>query len=218
MGRERAQVAFLRSLHRTILGAVDRGGIRPRYLILGLGNPGPRYSKNRHNTGSRALDAVACEHNLEFSVDRGQAALAEGHIGGVPVVLAKPLAYMNRSGQVVARLARGYGLPPDRVLVIYDDMDLPLGRVRLRPRGRAGGHRGVGSIIEALGTQDFPRFRRGIGRPRGEDSVDHVLSDFDPAEAEVMERAYGRVVEMIEDFLAKGIEAAMNLHNAGDVT
>jgi PTH1 family peptidyl-tRNA hydrolase len=211
-------VTFLRSLRRTILGARDREEIRPRYLVVGLGNPGPRYSGNRHNAGFQALDVVARKHNLGFSRGRSRAILAEGHIDGTPVVLAKPLTYMNRSGQAVARLAHRYGLPPDRVLVIYDDMDLPIGRVRLRPRGGAGGHRGVGSIVEALGTQDFPRLRLGIGRPQGEDSVDHVLSDFDAAEADVIEGAYREAVEVIRDLLDRGVEAAMNLHNSGDAT
>lgn len=211
-------MAFLRSLRRNILEAMNRGEDKPDYLIAGLGNPGPRYAGNRHNAGSWALDALACGHNLKFGGTRGQTSLAEGRIGGVPVVLAKPLAYMNRSGPVIARLMRAYGLGPERVLVVYDDMDLPLGRVRLRPRGGAGGHRGVGSIIEALGTQEFPRLRLGIGRSEDGDPVDHVLSNFDPDEAEVMEKAYGKAVEVIEDFLAEGAEAAMNLHNAGDGT
>jgi PTH1 family peptidyl-tRNA hydrolase len=162
------------------------------------------------------MDALAREHNLKFGGIRRQASLAEGRIGGVPVVLAKPLAYMNRSGPVIARLMRGYSLSPDRVLVVHDDMDLPLGRVRLRPRGGAGGHRGVGSVIEALGTQEFPRLRLGIGRSEDGDPVDHVLSNFAPDETEVMEKAYGKAVDVIEDFLAKGAEAAMNLHNSGD--
>ena len=183
-------------------------------LIVGLGNPGPRYANNRHNVGFQCLDRLAQAHGLAFQRRENKALLARGQIAGVEVILAKPQTYVNLSGQAVERLARSYQVPLEDILVIYDDMDLPLGRIRLRPGGGAGGHKGVRSIIEHLGSRDFPRLRVGIGRPPGRmDPVDYVLGDFTPEERPVIEEAYEGAIAAVECWLREGIVAAMNRYN-----
>jgi len=182
-------------------------------LIVGLGNPGRPYAANRHNVGFRCLDYLARVHGLSFVRDQAKADLASGRIATLRVLLAKPRTYMNLSGQAVRRLARFYKIAPQDILVIYDDLDLPLGVIRLRPEGGSGGHKGMKSIIESLGTEAFPRLRIGIGRPPDEDVVDYVLSDFTPDEEIAVENAYERVVAAVECFLTEGIAAAMNGYN-----
>ena len=183
-------------------------------LIVGLGNPGPRYANNRHNVGFQCLDRLAQAHGLAFRKRENKVLLARGQIAGVEVILAKPQTYVNLSGQAVERLARSYQVPLEDILVIYDDMDLPLGRIRLRPGGGAGGHKGVRSIIEHLDSRDFPRLRVGIGRPPGRmDPVDYVLGDFTPEERPVIEEAYERAIAAVECWLREGIVAAMNKYN-----
>jgi len=183
-------------------------------LIVGLGNPGSEYAGHRHNVGFRCLDRLARTHGLAFTRWEFRARLAQGEIRGVRVLLARPLTYMNLSGQAVGPLVRRYGIPLSDLLVIYDDMDLPLGTIRLRPGGGAGGHKGMRSIIEALGSQDFPRLRVGIGRPpAGEDPVDYVLSDFTPEEGAIMEEVYERVLAAVECWLTEGIGEAMGRYN-----
>ena len=185
-------------------------------LIVGLGNPGPEYAGHRHNVGFQCLDRLAQAHGLRFTRLELRARLARGEIRGVRVLLASPLTYMNLSGQAVGPLVRRYEVPLSGLLVIYDDMDLPLGTIRLRPRGGAGGHKGMRSIIESLGSQDFPRLRVGIGRPpAGEDPVDYVLSDFTPEEGAVMGGVYEQVVAAVECWLVEGIVEAMSQHNSG---
>jgi len=182
-------------------------------LVIGLGNPGRKYAGNRHNVGFQCLDRLAAAWGLSFSRRKHKALLAEGEIAGLKVILAKPQTFMNLSGQAVERLAHFYRLPPENILVIYDDLDLPLGKIRLRPKGGSGGHKGMKSIIEHLGTQNFPRLRVGIGRPTHGDPVDYVLSDFAPDQRITMEEVYGRVISAVELWLKEGIEAAMNKHN-----
>jgi PTH1 family peptidyl-tRNA hydrolase len=189
-----------------------------RRLVVGLGNPGPDYATSRHNVGFQCVRTLARRHGLSFSATRSRARIAEGAILGQPVVLARPQTYMNLSGQSVKGLAQWLHLAPADILVIYDDLDLPLGRVRLRPGGSAGGHRGVRSIIDALGTQDFPRLRVGIGRPEGNDAVDYVLGDFTADERRLMAQAYERAAEAVECVLTEGLEAAMNRFNATPAT
>jgi PTH1 family peptidyl-tRNA hydrolase len=185
-------------------------------LIVGLGNPGPEYVGHRHNVGFQCLDRLAETHGLGFMRLESRARLAQGAIQGVRVLLAKPLTYMNLSGQAVGPLVRRYGILLSALLVIYDDMDLPLGTIRLRPRGGAGGHKGMRSIIEALGGQEFPRLRVGIGRPPGgEDAVDYVLSDFTLEEWAVIEGVYEKVLGAVECWLREGIVEAMGRYNCG---
>lgn len=188
----------------------EEGGL---YVICGLGNPGPRYMKNRHNVGFHCLDLLAEKWGLRFERVRFKAYLAMGTVEGRRVLLAKPLTFMNDSGESVAPLVRWHKVPPAQLLVIYDDLDLPLGKIRLRPGGSSGGHKGVASIIEKLGSADFPRLRIGIGRPERGDPVDYVLSDFTAEQRLVMEGAYTQAVAAVECFLREGIKEAMNRFN-----
>ena len=182
-------------------------------LIVGLGNPGRQYAHNRHNVGFQCLDRLAQAHGLSFGNWRAKASLALGKIADVRVVLARPRTYMNLSGQAVGPLVRFYKLSLEDILIIYDDLDLPLGIIRLRPEGGSGGHKGMRSIIEALGSQTFPRLRVGIGRPPGNDAASYVLNDFTADERTTLESVCEKVVAAVELFLREGIEAAMNTYN-----
>jgi PTH1 family peptidyl-tRNA hydrolase len=183
-------------------------------LIVGLGNPGKEYAAHRHNVGFQVVDALARTYGLAFSHRRGLARIAEGRISNRPVILAKPQTFMNLSGKSVGRLSRAYRVPPEQVLVIYDDLDLPLGRLRLRAEGSSGGHKGIRSIIDSLGTQAFPRLRVGIDRPPGRmDPVDYVLQPFDRDQKPFVAEAMARAVAAVECWLAAGIIAAMEQFN-----
>jgi PTH1 family peptidyl-tRNA hydrolase len=160
------------------------------------------------------VDLLAQAHGLTFDKVQHRALVATGAIKGQRVVLAKPLTYMNLSGQAVGPLVRWHKVPLDQLLVIYDDLDLPLGTIRLRPRGGAGGHKGMRSIITELSSQDFPRLRLGIGRPpAGWDPADYVLSDFGPDELPVFRSAAEIAVQAIECWLSEGLITAMNRFN-----
>ncbi len=178
-------------------------------LIVGLGNPGPQYAETRHNVGFQFVDYLAGKHGLSFSTFRFNAHLAFGKVKGQEVVLAKPLTFMNLSGQAVKPLLKSLGTSPENLLVVYDDMDLPLGAIRLRPKGGAGGHRGMQSIIDALGRQDFPRLRFGIGRPARGDPVDYVLGEFSEEEKAVMALAFERALDLVEGWIEGGMEEAL---------
>jgi PTH1 family peptidyl-tRNA hydrolase len=182
-------------------------------LIIGLGNPGRKYASNRHNVGFQCLDRLAEARGLSFSRRKHKALLAQGEIAGLKIILAKPQTFMNLSGEAVERLARFYQVSPENILVIYDDLDLPLGKIRLRPEGGSGGHKGMKSIIEHLDTNGFPRLRVGIGRPTHGDPVDYVLSDFTPDQRITIEEVYERAISAVELWVAEGIEAAMNRSN-----
>jgi peptidyl-tRNA hydrolase, PTH1 family len=183
-------------------------------LIVGLGNPGLEYAKTRHNVGFQCVDRLAANHGLKFSRHQAKASLATGTIAGRRVILAKPLTFMNLSGQSVAQIARFYKIAPADLLVICDDLDLPLGRIRLRPGGSSAGHKGMTSIIDWLGTDEFPRIRLGIGRPVHNDTVDFVLGNFNGDDAITIDRTLDRAVAAVVVFLTDGIEAAMNQFNA----
>lgn len=183
-------------------------------LVVGLGNPGQTYAAHRHNVGFRVVDALARRHGLAFTHRRGLARVAEGTIAGRRVILAKPQTFMNASGKSVARLSRAPNIPPERILVVYDDLDLPLGRLRLRAEGSSGGHRGLRSIIDALGTQQFARVRVGIDRPPGHmDPVDYVLEPFAARERPLLDDALARAADAVECWLHEGILAAMDRFN-----
>ena len=183
------------------------------YLICGLGNPGREYAGNRHNAGFHCLELLARKWDLPFTRIRFKASIATGQIAGVRAILAKPLTFMNNSGEAVSPLVGYYRVPTDQLLVIYDDLDLPLGKIRLRPGGSAGGHKGMLSIIRQLGTEDFPRLRLGIGRPERGEPYKYVLSDFAEDQGGVMQEAYEQAVQAIVCWLQEGIEAAMNTFN-----
>jgi len=182
-------------------------------LVVGLGNPGPAYAHNRHNVGFCLVEALAREHGLTFARRQFRALVAGGTIARQAVLLAKPLTFMNLSGTAVGSLMRFYKLAPADLLVAYDDLDLPAGRVRLRPGGGSGGHKGMASIVERLGTEEFGRLRIGIGRPPFGDAVDYVLQDFSRDEAGEIERAIERACQATLVWLQEGIEAAMNRFN-----
>jgi len=182
-------------------------------LIVGLGNPGRDFARHRHNVGFRCVNAFARRHRLAFSRSQCRARIARGMVGWVEVVLARPQTFMNRSGVAVAGLVKALRIGPRDLLVLYDDLDLLLGTVRLRPGGSAGGHHGMESIIAALGSRDFPRLRVGIGRPSGGDVVSYVLDDFSPEEDKEVEKAVAAAVEALECYLEEGLEEAMNRFN-----
>ncbi len=186
------------------------------YLIAGLGNPGHRHAANRHNVGFRCVERLAAAHGWAFDKRQKNGRVALGEIGGQRVILVKPQTFMNESGRAVVALARFYQVPPERMLVCYDDLDLPLGTVRLRPEGGSGGHKGMRSIIEHLGSQNFPRLRIGIGRPPGQmDPAAYVLQDFSVEEQPLVDEALARAVAAVETWLREGIVMAMSRHNRG---
>ncbi len=182
-------------------------------LIVGLGNPGARYAHSRHNAGFVIVDRFARAHHLEFSRRRFNALIAEGQVEGKRVMLAKPQTFMNSSGDAVGNLFAFYKIASPDLLVIYDDLDLPLGKLRLRADGSSGGHHGMESIIARIGTSDFPRLRAGIGRPNPDADIDHVLGSFGPEEHGVVEETWTRAVDAIDEWLAKDIAMAMNRYN-----
>jgi PTH1 family peptidyl-tRNA hydrolase len=182
-------------------------------LIVGLGNPGARYARSRHNVGFIVVERFAHAHALRFARKRFNAEIAEGNIGDARVLLAKPQTFMNLSGEAVGKLFAFYKIAPRDLLVVYDDLDLPLGKLRLRPKGSAGGHHGMESILARIGTSDFPRLRVGIGRPNPNADIDHVLGTFTEDERALMDETFARAVQAIETWLCEGIDAAMNQFN-----
>ena len=186
----------------------------PIYLIVGLGNPGREYAKTRHNAGFMLVSRLAERLGTAFRRMQFKALTAEARLGGARLILAKPQTFMNLSGKAVAPLARFYKIPPERLMVIYDDVDLPLGKLRMRPKGGHGGHKGMRSIIAELGTQEFPRLRVGIDRPPGRmDTADYVLQPFTKAEMEALAPALERGTEGILRWVENGINDAMNFVN-----
>lgn len=192
-------------------------------LIVGLGNPEPKYDQTRHNIGFDAVDALSRSWQISLTENRRfQGKFAEGRGPKADKIrLLKPLTYMNRSGQAIRAVTDWYKIQPQSVLVIYDDMDLPVGRVRLRLSGSAGGHNGMKSAIAHLGTQDFPRLRIGIGKPadaKGDpNTVSHVLGKFSPAEKEVISEVLYLVRDAVELSLKQGFEKAMSLYNGRSI-
>lgn len=188
------------------------------FVVVGLGNPGEQYARNRHNVGFQCVKYLADRHGLAFSEKKHQARIASGSIVGQRVVLAKPGTFMNESGRSVRALVDWHKIEPEReLMVIYDDMDLPFGTLRLRADGSAGGQNGMKSIIQYLGMQTFPRLRVGIGRPQAErDPRNYVLENWSRDQAEELPALYGRVADAVELWLAEGLLAAMNRFNTQD--
>jgi PTH1 family peptidyl-tRNA hydrolase len=184
-------------------------------LIAGLGNPGPRYRNTRHNAGFAAVDRAAEKLNAEFTREKYRALLAETEWNGERLVFIKPMTYMNLCGESIARAVRYNNLELCNLLVVVDDVNLELGRIRLRHMGSAGGHNGLKSIIDRLGTEVFPRLRIGIGQSRGAVLRDHVLSTFAPDEKPVAEKAVARAADAALCFVEFGIDTAMNKFNTG---
>jgi PTH1 family peptidyl-tRNA hydrolase len=182
-------------------------------LVVGLGNPGSEYVKTRHNVGYRVVDGLAERWQVTVSRERFSGLLGEGPISGVTGVLLKPTTFMNRSGRAVAAAWRFYKLAPVDVLVVADDMDLPLGRLRVRPGGSSGGHKGLGDIVMATGRDDFARLRVGIGRDPGREAIDYVLGRFEPDELPLADQALARAAEAVECWMVNGVAEAMNRYN-----
>ena len=184
------------------------------FLIVGLGNPGREYCSSRHNVGFMLLDHLAERLGVTFSRLESKALVTKATDVENKLVLAKPQTYMNLSGQAVGSLVRFYKVPLEHLLVAYDEVDLPLGSLRLRPGGGSAGHNGMQSIIEKLGTQQFPRLRVGVSRPPGRmEAADYVLQDFSKGETELLEDTLTRAVEAVFVFLRDGIVTAMNQFN-----
>lgn len=185
-------------------------------LVIGLGNPGPEYERTRHNVGFRVVDKLAAKLGWKWTERRSRAILASGTIGSEKVVLAKPITYMNLSGGAVGELVRWYKIQPEDVLVIFDDLDLPVGKIRLRARGSAAGHNGLDDIIRHLHTNDFPRLRVGIGHPTNSrmNGRDYVLGIPTSDERILLEAGEDRAVEAIQLAITQGIGTTMNLVNA----
>jgi PTH1 family peptidyl-tRNA hydrolase len=187
-------------------------------LIVGLGNPGKEYRETRHNIGFRVVDEIARRHDLAFGMAPAQVpdAFVVKNFAPPPVLLAKPLTFMNRSGDAVAALARYYDLAPADLLVVFDDVDLPFARLRARAKGSAGTHNGMRSIVERLGTTEFPRLRLGVGRGDARrDLADHVLAKFEPDEQSELEAFITKAADAAELFAAADILDVMNKYNAG---
>lgn len=182
-------------------------------LVVGLGNPGSRYADTRHNIGFMLVDRLAQRHGAAISKKQCSGLVGFAESPGEKLCLAKPQTYMNLSGETVGCLMRYYKVPVAGLLVVYDDRDLPLGRLRLRDGGGAGGHRGIESIIAVLGTQQFPRLRIGIGRPSEVDAVDHVLGRFSPDERQTVTETLDRAADAVEVVLRDGLVRAMNEFN-----
>jgi PTH1 family peptidyl-tRNA hydrolase len=188
------------------------------WLIVGLGNPGRKYIDTRHNAGWHLLDTLVRDNGrFRFDEKRSKGLIARSELVGVKVALVKPQTYMNLSGEAVGPIARFYKVPSERILVAFDDIDLPVATLRLRPKGGAGGHKGMRSVIQHLGTQEFPRIRLGIGRPPGKMPAEaYVLQKFKPDEWTAMVATYERAVEAVKAILTDGLDQAMNRFNVGD--
>ena len=189
--------------------------MQPEWLIVGLGNPGPEYRGTRHNVGFDLIDLLSEKHRIKLDKSKYQARIGIGEISGSWVVLVKPLTFMNLSGQAVAPLAKEYGIKPDHILVIADDLDLKLGRLRIKPAGSAGGHNGHKSLIHSLGTSEYPRLKIGIDAAANGATINHVLGSFQPKEREVIHSSILRAAEGVEKILQENLEAGMNLVNVG---
>ncbi len=184
------------------------------YCIVGLGNPGEEYANTRHNVGFRVVDELAKSCDTHIRRSEYRALTATLRVGRTEVLVMKPETYMNRSGESVAAALSDTGIQPADMLVVYDDVDLPLGRVRIRPDGGSGGHNGIKSIIEHLSDSGFGRLRLGVGRPESDgDMIDHVLSPFSADEAEGLELLIERGVAASKIFIADGVRAAMQVFN-----
>lgn len=184
------------------------------YLIVGLGNPGREYRFNRHNIGFMLIDRLAVRLNARLTRLQSKALLGTARNGDKKIILAKPQTYMNLSGQAIQGLASFYKIPLENLLVAHDDLDLPFGTIRLRPKGGAGGQKGIKSTIQQLGTQNFPRLRMGVGRPPGRmDPAAYVLQDFSRAEEEQLSETLDRAADAAFKFIDDGIEKAMTHFN-----
>lgn len=183
------------------------------YIIVGLGNPGKKYESTRHNIGFEVLDYMARENNMPIVKPKFKALIAEGRISGEKVVLVKPQTYMNLSGESVKSIVNYYDVPLENLIVIYDDIDTELGKIRIRKKGSGGTHNGMRNILLLLGKDEFPRVRVGIGKPVNRELVDYVLERFSKAEIPYMEEAVINASKSISAILKDDVDKAMNDYN-----
>ncbi len=184
------------------------------YLIVGLGNPGDKYTFTRHNAGFLAIDYISQKHNIEIKKLKHKAMIGEGIISGKKVVLAKPQTFMNLSGESIRELVSWYKVEQKNIIVIYDDVSMPAGSLRIREKGSAGGHNGIKSIILNLNSDEFPRFKLGINeKPSEYNLADYVLGKFTSTEQKVMFDTFEKANLAVEEFITNGIQSAMNKYN-----
>ncbi len=190
----------------------------PPFLLVGLGNPGREYRETRHNVGFMVIDRLAQETGINLSRVQQKAIVGLGNLGEHKVLLAKPQTFMNLSGESVAGLVRFYKIPLNQFIVVHDDLDLPFGTLRIRPDGGSAGQKGMQSIINRLGTQQFPRLRFGIGRPSGsKHGAGYVLHGFSPEEKKDLDYLLSRAAEALMTFVIEGLESAMNRFNGNQL-
>ena len=192
----------------------EPGFAKDSYVIVGLGNPGKEYADTRHNMGYKAIDVLSSDENIEIRRNKFHSLIGQGRIAGNKVVLVKPETYMNRSGIAVREAAMYFNVAPENLIVIYDDIDLPSGSIRIRKSGGAGTHNGMKSVVEQLGTKDFVRIRIGVGAAEaGEDLVNRVIGEVPKAERELLQKAAAEAAAAVKDIITIGVDNAMNRHN-----
>ena len=184
------------------------------YLVVGLGNPGPEYENTRHNLGFRVIEALARRLGLGSLKSKFQSFIGEGKIKEHRVILAEPQTFMNSSGPAVRGILEWFKIDPSNLILIYDDIDLEVGQIRIREKGGAAGHHGMESVIESVGTLSFPRVRIGIGRENlTEDVTEYVLQNIPPSQGDTLEAAVGSAAEAVECIISEGLAVAMNKYN-----
>lgn len=192
----------------------EPGFAKDTYVVVGLGNPGKEYADTRHNMGYKAIDVLSSDENIEIRRNKFHSLIGQGRIAGKKAILVKPETYMNRSGIAVRESAMYFNVAPENLIVIYDDIDLPSGSIRIRKSGGAGTHNGMKSVIQELGTKDFVRIRIGVGAAEaGEDLVDRVIGEVPAAERELLQKAAAEAAAAVKDIIAIGVDNAMNRHN-----
>ena len=184
------------------------------FLVVGLGNPGTKYANTRHNVGFMAIHTLAKDLNINSTTNKFKAILGQSRIGKEKVLLLQPLTYMNNSGESVRLIVDYYKIPVEKVVIIYDDLDLPTGKVRIKKKGSAGGHNGLRSVIKMLGTKEIPRIRIGIDSPQEKISViDYVLGSFSEEEGNIIRKSLDNVFDIIKEIIDNGYQSAMNRFN-----
>ena len=192
----------------------EPGFAKDTYVIAGLGNPGKEYENKRHNMGYKTIDVLSSDENIDVRRSKFHSVIGQGRIAGKKAVLVKPETYMNRSGIAVREAAMYFNVAPENLIVIYDDIDLPSGSIRIRKSGGAGTHNGMKSVIDQLGTKDFIRIRIGVGAAEaGEDLVDRVIGEVPAAERELLQNAAAEAAAAVKDIIDIGVDNAMNRHN-----
>ena len=186
------------------------------YIVVGLGNPGKEYEKTRHNVGFEVIDSLSKKLDIAVNKIKFKSLIGEGLYKGEKIVLQKPQTFMNSSGEAVYDIVDFYKLPLSNLIVVYDDKDLDVGKIRVRKKGSAGGHNGMKSIIYILNSDDFPRVRLGIGKPKG-DMIQHVLGRFEERDMDIVINSIDNAANAVLDIIENGVEHAMNLYNGNNI-